>query len=115
MLARPAVFVMMIAVVGLVGASCSDSSSHAHLNGVVQMVGGPAPGIARAVNQGTVEIADVHGRQVASKALDADGRFSVQLDPGTYVVTADANGPSTKTVTVHRDENTDVTLTIDVK
>ena len=51
--------------------------------------------------------------QARRSTLTVGSQFN--LDPGTYVVTADANGPSSKTVTMHRNENADVTLTIDVK
>jgi hypothetical protein len=63
----------------------SGEATTGTLTGQVQYVGGPAPGSPRPVAGGTVTFAG-SGRTTA--AMSEQGRFSAELNPGIYVVTA---------------------------
>lgn len=54
------------------------------VRGVLEVVGGPAPGSPRPATPGTVTL---RGSSRYSVAVDGRGRFRVAVDPGTYEVT----------------------------
>lgn len=63
----------------------SGEAKQGTLVGQVVYVGGPAPGSARPVAGGAVMFA---GAERTSTAMSERGRFSAELEPGMYVVTA---------------------------
>src|SRR6476661_5964502 len=81
------------------GSASSQSASQAsqeppmgRVAGQLLFVGGPAPGLPRAVKQGMVTLS---GAQTVKTPVDTHGAFSVLLSPGTYRITAtspDYNG-----------------------
>ena len=86
-------FVVAVPAVGVLAAACSGGGcssgpvpTDGTLSGVLQAVGGPAPGNPRPL-PGTIQLRDQNGRAVSSAIAGADGKFSVRVAAGTYVVT----------------------------
>jgi hypothetical protein len=79
----------------------------------------PDPGCAdRPVPGATVIIRDASGAEVGRATTDPNGRFSIQLPPGTYEVAGDRQagllgGPSSVTTTVEAGQHVEVTLSYD--
>jgi hypothetical protein len=94
--------ILVLVLLGIVAGGCSagehtDSNAagtkpSAHsgaatgtLTGQVKYIGGPPPGLPRPVARGTVTLA---GPGQAEAVMFEQGRFSVQLKPGVYKVSA---------------------------
>jgi uncharacterized surface anchored protein len=84
---------------GCLGSS-NDTNSAVHADGKIVMVGGPPPGTPRPVSGAEFRLVGHEGSE--SVRADRDGRFSVDLPPGTYRVVVTGHAPRT-------DRNWDVT------
>ena len=114
-------------LVALAGAGCAVTRPAAASNGIVSglVLSGPrCPGPARAEQpcppgpvDGAVVAALAGGRQVASSTTRADGRFSMTLPAGRYLIRATNIGGYASTadqlVSVTRAQTVTVTLVLD--
>jgi hypothetical protein len=115
----------LLAAVALILAACGGSSQGDGSSGItghavagpqcpVQIQGSPCPD---APWQGTVVATDASTGDEFTVETDADGRFRLALEPGTYELSirSDTSPPFAKPqqVTVHAAAFTDVTLTVD--
>ena len=89
--------------VALVGPSCP-----------VQQAGVPCPD---KLWEGVAAVEDLSGRQVTRTTTDAEGRFSIELPPGEYVLVTLTDGflpaPANLTITVVADQVTHAELLLD--
>jgi len=67
--------------------------------------------------EGVVAVEDLSGRQVTRTTTDAEGRFSIELPPGEYVLVTLTDGflpaPANLTITVVADQVTHAELLLD--
>jgi hypothetical protein len=86
---RAATSLVVVLVVSLTAGCTSDrpaGTTHATISGRFHEVGGPAPGIDKVVS-GTISVyreSTLTGRAVTSVHTDAQGRFRIDVEPGTY-------------------------------
>jgi hypothetical protein len=87
--------VVLWALLGVVAASCGESAGAAAsgIRGVV-LLGPQCPVVQEGSPcpdkpfEGTVAVTTVSGRLVGTTRSRADGEFEIQVDPGTYLVSA---------------------------
>lgn len=105
-----------VATLALVAACSHQAAATGMVSGVVRTYGGPAVvvdgkvtmamnGVATA---GQTVTASRGGRSVATTTTDKNGRFSLALSPGDYIVTACAPGVN---AAVRAEQTTSVELT----
>jgi hypothetical protein len=86
---RAAAGLAVVVVASLAVGCASDRparTTHTTISGRFHEVGGPAPGIDQVVS-GTISVyreATLTGSPVTSVHTDAQGRFNIDVEPGTY-------------------------------
>lgn len=110
-----------LVILALVLASCGATPTDSGINGLVTI--GPIspverPGVPNdAPYQATIVVKNADGHTVATVKSGADGRFSVNLAPGTYALEPESSGllPSAQPqqVTVEPHRYTEVTVPYD--
>jgi hypothetical protein len=71
-------------------AACGGVRRNARVSGVVRLCGGPAPG--RCFTESVRVSVTGPGDHVVARAHPSNGRFSFDLAPGIYTVSAQASG-----------------------
>lgn len=88
-----AVVVVALLVAGCGGGSTPPTAGLVRADGVLVRVGGPPPGAPTALRDVVVRLRDADRSVVAH--TDRHGRFSLEVEPGTYRVTITRGGPQT--------------------
>ena len=86
-----AAVVVALLVAGCGGGSTPPTAGLVHTDGVLVRVGGPPPGAPMALGDVVVRFRGADRSAVAE--TDRHGRFSVDVEPGTYRVTITRGGP----------------------